>query len=289
LVNSTKKEKDAMKRTGKLKQVFGTEKPIIGMVHLQPLPGAPGYQSEKGMKAITAAAMDDALRLVEGGVDGIQIENQGDWPFLKPNEIGFETVAAVTAVVVHLKTQFDLPMGINIHLNGVCQALAIAAATDCRWVRAFELANAYVSSSGIIEAAGPQALRYRDLLHAREKILIFGDFHVKHGSHQLVAEKSLAEQARDVAAALADGIILTGQETGMAPRPEEVTALRKAVRIPLLIGSGLSQENLEELLLPADGAIIGSFFKVDGELKNPVDSSRVKKFMQAVRAVRQES
>jgi uncharacterized protein len=278
-----------MKRTQKLKQVFGTEKPIIGMVHLLPLPGAPGYRPDKGMKAIIAAAMEDASRLAEGGVDGIQIENQGDWPFLKPDEIGFETVAAVTAVVAYLKTRFDLPMGINIHLNGVCQALAIAAATECGWVRAFELANTYVSSSGIIEAAGPQALRYRELLHAREKILIFGDFHVKHGSHQLVAEKSLAEQARDVAAALADGIILTGQETGMAPRPEEVTAIRKAVRIPLFIGSGLSQENLEELLLPADGAIIGSFFKVDGELKNPVDSSRVKKFMQAVKAVRQGS
>jgi membrane complex biogenesis BtpA family protein len=278
-----------MKRTWKLKQVFGTEKPIIGMVHLKALPGAPGYQAEKGMKAITAAAIDDALRLIEGGVDGIQIENQGDWPFLKPREIGFETVAAVTAVVAHLKSRFDLPMGINIHLNGVCQALSIAAATDCRWVRAFELANAYVSSSGIIEAAGPRALRYRNLLHAQDKILIFGDFHVKHGSHQLVAEKSLAEQARDVAAALADGIIATGQETGMPPRAEEVKALRKAVEIPVLIGSGLSLENLEEILPLVDGAIVGSYFKVDDQLKNPVDSSRVKKFMQAVKAVRQKS
>jgi membrane complex biogenesis BtpA family protein len=277
-----------MKRTMKFIQIFSTEKPIIGMVHLLPLPGAPGYQHEKGMKAIIEAAMDDASRLIEGGVDGIQVENQGDWPFLKPCEIGFETVAAVTAVVAHLRARHKLPMGINIHLNGVCQALAIAAATECQWVRAFELANAYISPSGIIEAAGPRALRYRRLLHAEEKIMIFGDFHVKHGSHQITADKSLDEQARDVAVALADGIIVTGRETGMAPRREEIAAIRRAVPIPLLIGSGLSRENLEELLPLADGAIVGSSFKVGGELKKPVDVTRVKRFMEVARAVRQD-
>jgi membrane complex biogenesis BtpA family protein len=277
-----------MKRTLKLRRIFATEKPIIGMVHLQPLPGAPGYHSEKGMKAIIEAAMDDALRLIEGGVDGIQVENQGDWPFLKPHEIGVETVAAVTAVVAHLRSQLKLPMGINIHLNGVCQALAIAAATDCQWVRAFELANAYISPSGIIEAAGPQALRYRSYLRAEEKIMIFGDFHVKHGSHQVVSDKSLAEQAHDVASALADGIIVTGQVTGTAPRREEIASIRNFLQLPLLIGSGLAHENLEELLPLTDGAIVGSSFKVDGELKNPVDVTRVKRFMQVARAIRQD-
>ncbi|OPL14066.1 MAG: hypothetical protein AVO34_06100 [Firmicutes bacterium ML8_F2] len=276
-----------MERTVKLKRVFTSEKPIIGMVHLQSLPGSPGYQADQGMKAIIAAAREDTLRMIEGGVDGIQIENQGDWPFLKPEEIGFETVAAVTSVVAHLRVQHDLPMGINIHLNGVNQALAIAAATDCQWVRAFELANAYISSSGLIEAAGPKALRYRRLLQAENKILIFGDFHVKHGSHQLVADKSVVEQAGDVVAALADGIIVTGTRTGLAPNQEELSAIRKAVSVPLIIGSGLSLQNIEELLPLVDGAIVGSSFKVNGDLKNPVDCSLVKKFMEAVKRVRE--
>ncbi|HOP40638.1 MAG TPA: BtpA/SgcQ family protein [Geobacteraceae bacterium] len=278
-----------MRKTEKFIQTFGTEKPIIGMVHLLPLPGAPAYHADTGMKRIIAAAVEDAMRLVEGGVDGIQIENQGDWPFLKPDEIGFETVAAVTAVVSLLRMQLDLPMGINIHLNGVCQALAIAAATDCQWVRAFELANAYVSPSGIIEAAGPQALRYREFLNAGNKVMILGDFHVKHGSHNLTADKSLVEQARDVAASMTDGIIVTGRATGTAPCREELSTIREAVRLPLLIGSGLALENLEELLPLADGAIVGSSFKADDQLKNPVDVSRVKRFMQAVRAVRQDN
>lgn len=270
-----------------LETIFSTSKPVIGMVHLKPLPGSPGYRSNSGMKAIIDTALEDAERLLEGGVDGLQIENQGDWPFLKPDDIGAETVAAVTSAVTHLKHCCGLPMGINIHLNGVCQALAVAAATECQWVRAFELANAYVSSSGIIEAAGPRALRYRRFLESENNIAIFGDFHVKHGSHQLVVEKSLTEQAHDVVAALADGIIITGTETGRPPLYEEIVAIRKAVSVPLMIGSGLTLQNVEKIVPLVDGAIVGSYFKADGVLSNSVDVLRVKSFMQVVRAVRE--
>ena len=214
--------------------------------------------------------MDDALRLVEGGVDGIQIENQGDRPFLRPDKIGFETVAAVTAVVAKLRDKLNVPMGINIHLNGVCQALAIAAATNCQWVRAFELANAYVSSSGIIEAAGPQALRYRDSLHAQEKVLIFGDFHVKHGSHQLVADKTLAGTGPGRGSCTGRRHYCDG-----ARNRDGLHALKKSqpsVKLcpfHCLSAAVCPRNNLKELLPLADGAIVGSSFKVDGELKKP--------------------
>jgi membrane complex biogenesis BtpA family protein len=275
-----------MKLTKKFRDVFGSGKTIIGMVHLRPLPGAPGYRPEGGMGSVMEAALEDASCLVAGGVDGIQIENQGDWPFLPPGEIGVETVAAVSAVVARLRDRFRLPMGINIHLNGVCQALAIAAATECQWVRAFELANAYVAPSGVIDAAGPRALRYRYSLRAEDKIMIFGDYHVKHGSHQLVADKSLVELACDVESSLADAVIVTGQRTGAAPDRDEIALIREAVGIPLLIGSGLSMETVADLLPLADGAIVGSSFKVDGKLENPVDVSRVREFVRLARMVR---
>ncbi len=268
------------------RHIFGTEKPIIGMIHLKPLPGAPGYRPEMGMPAIIEAAEADARRLIEGGIDAVQIENQGDRPFLKPAQIGFETVAAVTAVVSHLRQRFQVPMGVNIHLNGVKQALAIAAATGCQWVRAFELANAYIAEAGVIEAAGPQALRYRRFLQAENRIMILGDFHVKHGSHQITADKSLIAQAQDVEAALADGLILTGHQTGSPPRSEDLATLRKAIKIPMLIGSGLSRQNIQDLLPLADGAIVGSCFKPHGDLRNPVDGSLVESFMKTARIVR---
>lgn len=280
-----RKTRFVMRSGMRIKEIFAVAKPIIGMVHLKPLPGSPDYQPDMGMPQIIAAALEDADRLVAGGIDGMQIENQGDWPFLKPDDIGCETVAAVTAVATQIRARHSLPMGINIHLNGVCQALAIAQAANCQWVRAFELANAYVSSSGIIEAAGPRALRYRKALQAENDIMIFGDFHVKFGSHRIVDGKSLVEQARDVAAAMADAVIVSGRETGMPPRRDEIAEIRSAVPTPLLIGSGLARENLEELLPLVDGAIVGSFFKVDGKTGNPVDITRVRDFMQAVRAL----
>jgi len=262
--------------------IFNSKKPIIGMVHLKPLPGSPEYDGRGGMKKIITHAVEEARRLEDGGIDGIQIENQFDRPFLKAQYIGIETVAAVTAAAAAIQAAVDLPMGINIHLNGVQQAIAIAQAVGADWIRAFELANAYVSNSGIVEAAGPEALRYRASLYA-EEVMILGDFHVKHGSHQIIADRSLTEQAEDVEDSGADALIITGTKTGSAPAREDVDQIRKAVSIPILIGSGLSYENAGLLIPVIDGAIVGSSFKTDGKIENNIDPRRVREFMEKVR------
>ncbi len=265
--------------------MFSAKKPIIGMVHLKPLPGSPEYDSDGGMRKIIDHAVAEAKRLEEGGVDGIQIENQFDRPFLKPQHIGMETVAAVTAAAAAIKSAVGLPVGINIHLNGIRQAIAVAHAVGAGWIRAFELANAYVSNSGIIEAAAPEALRYRAFLKA-EDVMIFGDFHVKHGSHQLIADRSIIEQAEDVEDSGGDAVIITGTKTGSAPAPEDVQMIRSAVSVPILIGSGLSAGNAEQLLPVIDGAIVGSSFKLDGKIENDTDPRRVAQFMGKVRQLR---
>jgi membrane complex biogenesis BtpA family protein len=269
--------------------VFGTTKPIIGMVHLKPLPGAPRYNSREGMQSIIDMALKDAEALVSGGIDALQVENQWDRPFQKSEDIGYETVAAITAVIENLKTQFEIPMGVTVHLNAVKQAIAIAVATGCKWVRAFELANAYISNAGFIEAAGPSAMRYRYFLRADDDVMIFGDFHVKHGSHQILADRSFSEQAEDVETALGDALIVTGLKTGKPPDKDDIASLRDVVSIPVLIGSGLSLENSDQLLPLADGAIVGSSFKIDNVLDNPVDGKRVASFMAKVKQIRGDS
>jgi membrane complex biogenesis BtpA family protein len=256
------------------------------MVHLEPLPGASRYNSKEGIQGIVDAAIEDTNRLVKGGIDGVMVENQWDRPWLKPDEIGPETIATMASVLQQLRDRYRIPIGVNVHLNGVCQAIAIALATGCQFIRAFQLANAYISSAGIIEAAGPKAIRYRAYLNAEDKILIFADFHVKHGSHQIIADKSLEEQAEDIEEAMGDAVIITGLKTGRPPARDDIELIRKVITIPILIGSGLMVENLRDLLPLVDGAIVGSYFKENGKLSNPIDVDRVKRFTEIVKQLR---
>ena len=264
---------------------FGTEKPIVGMVHLPPLPGSPEYDQDGGIAKILERATEDARRLEAGGIDALQIENQFDKPFLLPEDIGHEVISIVTAAAMEVTRVTSLPMGINIHLNGANQALAVALAVGARWIRIFSLANAYISTSGYVQAAGPKLLRYRRAIDA-EHILILGDFHVKHGSHVLIADRPLVEQALDAEEAGADVVVSTGFKTGVPPDAESIKAVRSSVSVPVFLGSGLSRENAESLLPVIDGAIVGSTFKEEGIITRPVDTDRVKKFMETVRNIR---
>ncbi len=265
--------------------IFKTSKPIIGMVHLKALPGTAAYDEKKGMEWLIDHAVSEAKKLEAGGIDGIQIENQFDKPFCKPEDTGPEIVAAITAASMAIKKAVDIPFGINVHLNGVKQALAIAAAVNAGWVRAFELANAYISNSGLIEAAGPEAVRYRRMLNA-DDIKIFGDFHVKHGSHFIISDRTIEEQVDDVRTSGGSAVILTSTTTGKAPTVEDAQKIRKATDLPILIGSGFSTANATDLLSAADGAIVGSSLKVDGKIANDTDIERVKELMDIVKSVR---
>jgi uncharacterized protein len=269
-----------------LRRLFATDIPIIGMVHLLPLPGAPGFDAHGGMGRIIETAVDDAQRLASGGVDGIQIENQWDRPFLRGDKIGPETVSAMTRAVGEIKAEVDSPLGINVHLNGAIPAMAIAVATGCHWIRVFELASAYIASTGLVEGVGPDLMRYRRFLDATSTVAVFGDFHVKHGSHQITADRRLEEELEDVAESGADAAIVTGLKTGVAPGKATLQKLRGYSQIPIIIGSGLTLENLPELLPFVDGAIVGKHFKERGELSAKVDEHRVVEFMKAVRAIR---
>ncbi len=267
--------------------LFDVTVPIVGMVHLKALPGTPDYDRAGGVSAIIDAAVEDARRLQAGGIDAIQVENQFDRPFLRRGEIGPEIVAVLTAAAVEVRRAVDLPLGVNVHLNGVEEAIAVAQATNAQWVRAFEIANAYVSNSGLVEAAGPAALRFRAAISA-DSTLVLGDFHVKHGSHSLIADRPIAEQAADVEEAGGDGLIVTGIKTGLAPTRQDIEGIRAVVSIPVLVGSGFSDKNAEELIPVIDGVIVGSSLKEDGNLHNAVDIPRVKALMDLVRSLRKE-
>jgi len=271
-----------------LRKIFKNIKPVIGMVHLRPLPGSPLYDPIKmDMNKITKIAVDEAKKLQSGGVDGLQVENIWDYPYLKGSEIGHETTTAMTAIVLKVKEATVIPVGINCHLNGGMKAIAIANAVDAKWIRVFEWVNAYISHAGFLEGIGGKLSRYRNFLHAKD-IKFFCDVNVKHGSHFIISDRSIAEQAKDAESEGAEALIVTGFETGIAPTPEKVAEFVKNANIPVLIGSGTTKENVADLMKFADGAIVGSYFKEDNDWKRRVDEKRVKEFMNVVERLRKK-
>ncbi len=266
-------------------EIFGVSKAIIGMIHLKALPGAPHFTGGS-LEPVIDAAIIDAEALRNGGVDGLIMENAWDLPFSKPEDIGYETVAAMSLITDRVMRHTKLPVGINILANGAIQSLAVAKAAGASFVRVNQWANAYVANEGIIEGPSAKALRYRSQIKG-DDIKIFADVHVKHGAHAIVADRSVPEQTRDVVFFDADVLIATGQRTGDETPVDEVTTIQSATNLPVIVGSGLSAENAKSLLEKADGAIVGSSIKYDGVWWNPVDVERVKTLMSAVRAVRE--
>lgn len=258
-------------------ELFGGSKPIIGMLHLPPLPGSAGYSGEP-LGGIIDYVMADVEAYSAAGVSGLIVENQGDAPFSRPEDISLATVAAMTAVTVAVTGAVDVPVGVNCMANGAEQALAIAKGGGGSFIRVSQWVNAYIGNSGLINAAAPRALRFRSEIHAHD-VLVFADVHVKHGSHAIVGDRQLADLAKDTAWYGADALVVTGEETGKETSTDDVAICKSATGLPTLIGSGVGQANVLAMLERADGAIVGTSVKVDGVTTNPVDGSRVKALM----------
>ena len=262
--------------------IFGRDKVVIGVVHCLALPGSPGYRGGP-VATIFDRALRDAEAYVSGGVDGLIIENHGDIPFLKPADLGPETAAHLAVITDRIGRAFGVPLGINVLANAAIAAFAVAKAGGARFIRVNQWANAYVANEGIIEGDAARALRYRSGLRA-DDIAVFADSHVKHGAHAIVADRSITELTRDLAFFSADAVIATGQRTGDSATAEEIGTIRAATHLPLLVGSGVTPENVGEILSRTNGVIVASSLKHGGVWWNAVDADRVRRFMAVTRS-----
>ncbi len=274
----------ANRKPNAIRTIFNVERAIIGVVHCPPLPGSPRHAGED-FKTTLKIAIDDALAYAEGGVDGLIIENHGDIPFLKPDDIGPETSACLAVITDRVGQAVNLPLGINVLANAALPALATAKAGGARFIRVNQWANAYVANEGFVEGEAARAMRYRARIGAKD-VAIFADAHVKHGAHAIVADRSVPELVRDVEFFDADAVIATGQRTGDAATTEEIDTVRSGTALPVLVGSGVSPANIETILPLVDGVIVASALKQDGVWWNRVETARVTAFMEKVRAIR---
>jgi len=264
---------------------LGTVRPLIGVVHLAALPGAPAHRG--GMARVTGRAVADATTLVAGGVDALIVENYGDAPFWK-DDVPPATVAALTAAVLAVRDAVPgTPLGVNCLRNDACAALGVAAACGALFVRVNVLTGAMVTDQGVVEGRAAEVARLRASL--RPRIAIAADVLVKHASP--LAPVDPAEVAADlVGRGGADALIVTGTRTGGAVDPARVRAVRAAAgRAPVLLGSGVRAGTVADLLPLADGAIVGSALERGGRAGNPVDAARVRVFAAAWRRARDAS
>jgi membrane complex biogenesis BtpA family protein len=262
-----------------LEKVFGTRRPILGMVHLPPLPGSPNYGGS--MTKVIDHALADARTLKDNGISAVIVENLGDYPYY-PMTTEPETVAAMTRAALEVRRAFpDLPIGINVLRNSWKSDIAVALVADAQFIRLNVLTDAMVTDQGIINGEAHLLLRYRKNLGARH-ILLFCDIYSKHAGP--VVERDLSTVAHEmVERGMADALIVAGPSTPVAPDAERIRLVREAVPdTPVILGSGMTLDAIDKVAL-ADGSVFGYGAKPSGDMNDPVDGPTVKAFVEAVR------
>ena len=248
----------------------------IGMIHLHPLPGSPGYGGS--MEGILRAARRDGEILAAAGAAGLMIENFGDVPFF-PDRVPPETVAAMAVAAAETARCFPLPLGINVLRNDALSALGVAAAVGASFIRCNVHTGAAVTDQGIIAGRAAWTARKRAELGWPGEI--WADVLVKHAAP--LGETSPGELARDTAyRSLADALIVSGAATGSPLSLELFREVKRAVPDrPVLAGSGITADNLERYFESGDGFIVGTALKAGGRTTAPVSRRRVEAFARA--------
>jgi membrane complex biogenesis BtpA family protein len=233
------------------------------------------------MARVVASALEDAHALVEGGVDAVLVENFGDAPFT-PGRVEPATVAAMSVVAAELRRALPRPLlGVNVLKNDARAALAVAAAVGAAFIRVNVHAGAVLADQGIVQSDAYGTLRDRRLLGV--DVAIFADVGGKHAVP--LGPVDIEQTARDlVHRGLADALVVSGPATGQATPLGDVKRVRSAVaEVPILVGSGVTAETVAELLSVADGVIVGTSVKRNGDVRLPVERARVEKLVAAAR------
>jgi membrane complex biogenesis BtpA family protein len=250
------------------------------MVHLPPLPGSPLFDGD--IHRVLERATSDAAVLADAGFRAVIVENYGDAPFFA-DQVPAVTVATMTRAVTHVAERTGLMMGVNVLRNDASAALAVAAATGAAFIRVNVLSGIMYTDQGPLVGQAAAAARLRHELCPG--VAILADVFVKHATPPpglSIEQAGLDTWERGGA----DALIVSGAGTGLPTDLGEATRLRRAVpEAPILIGSGVTPDNLAKLAGTADGAIVGSSLREGGIAGRPVDAGRARELVAAAASV----
>jgi membrane complex biogenesis BtpA family protein len=265
----------------RFRQVFGTAKPVIAMVHFGALPGSPLHDADAGLDGLLAGTRADLLALQAAGVDAVMFGNENDRPY----EFTVDTASTATMayVIGRLRPEITVPFGVNVLWDPMA-TIALAAATGASFVREI-FTGTYASDMGPWTPDAGRAMRYRDRLGRRDCLMLYN---VSAEFADSLDRRPLPDRARSaVFSSIPDAVLVSGQITGEAARMEDLEAVKAALpRTPVMANTGVKHATVAETLRIADGCVVGSALKVDGDTWNPVDPDRARDFMDRARAAR---
>jgi uncharacterized protein len=260
----------------KFTEEFFKTKRIIGMIHVHALPGTP--RNNESIEEIIEIAMNEANIYQDCGIDAIMLENMHDIPYLN-REVGPEIIASMTAVAREVKQCVGLPCGIQILAGANQAALAAAQAAGCEFIRAEGFVFSHIADEGLMNADAAELMRFRKKIGA-EHIAVLSDIKKKHSSHAITTDLSISDFTKAAEFFLSDGIVITGKSTSEMTDLKDLQEANKATILPILIGSGITADNIIVYWDHADGFIVGSHFKEEGKWQNPVSKDRVIQFVE---------
>jgi len=263
-------------------QYLAKNKAVIAMIHLPALPGTP--KNSLNPSQIIKSAVQEAKIYQGAGIKTIMIENMHDVPYLN-TQAGHEISSLMAIVGYEIKKQTGMYCGIQILAGANKAAIASAYSSNMDFIRAEGFVFGHLADEGYIDSSAAELLRYRRAIGA-EDVLVFTDIKKKHSSHAITADVSVAETAKAAEFFLSNGVILTGKSTAEKADITELQEVKKSVKLPILIGSGITDNNISDYYHLADGFIVGSYFKEDGKWQNPPSPERITKLINVVSSLK---
>ena len=273
-----------------INEMFGTKKPIIAMLHLDPLPGDPRFGHDGGglSDAVEHAKRDlDALQ--EGGVDGVIVSNEFSLPYQR--HMDFVTPASMAYIVGQLKSQLSVPFGVDAISDGLA-CIELAAACEANFVRG-TFSGVYVGDGGLYNNDFSMLMRRKAALHLDDlKMLYF----INSESDRNLDTRELSEIASSTIFKVhPDGLCVSATAAGSDVNTGLIASVKKKnPEVAVLVNTGCRPDTIREKLSVCDAAVVGTYFKEGGLLEDEnlnnvrVDVNRVREFMKVVRDVRSE-
>jgi membrane complex biogenesis BtpA family protein len=265
----------------RFRSIFGDVRPVIGMVHLGALPGAPLHDARAGLEGLVESARADLAALQAAGFDAVMFGNENDRPY----ELKVDTASTATMayVIGRLRSEITVPFGVNVLWDPMA-TVALAAATGAAFAREI-LTGLYASDMGLWSPDAGAAMRYRDRLDRRD-LAMFANVSAEFADS--LDRRPLPDRARSaVFSSIPDAVLVSGQITGEPAALSDLEAVKAVLpEVPVLANTGVKHDTVADVLAVADGCIVGSALKVDGDTWAPVDPERAADFMARARAAR---